>query len=89
MSFKLVHRESLGSCHLKYKIALILRGVWIQWNGNSGMVEWIFFSFILFACLCSNYYQEYIMLKQRSVQFPAYVVKAKYQNKNWSRVTPT
>ena len=54
-------------------------GVWIQWNGNSrivewwngGMVEWIFFSLILLACLRTNYCQEYIMLKQRSVQFSA------------------
>ena len=45
----------------------------VEW-WNSGTVEWwngFFFSLILFACLCTNYYQEYIMLKQRSVQFPA------------------
>ena len=38
-------------------------------------MEWIFFSLILFACLRTNYCQEYIMLKQRSVQFPAWVVE--------------
>ena len=44
----------------------------VEW-WNSGTVEWwngFFFSLILFACLCTNYCQEYIMLMQR-VQFPA------------------
>ena len=38
-----------------------------RWNGGMDL----FLSLILFACVCTNYYQEYIMLKQRSVQFPA------------------
>ena len=32
-----------------------------RWNGGMDF----FFSLILFACLCTNYCQEYITLKQR------------------------
>ena len=40
------------------------------WNGG-------FFSLTLFACLCTNYYQEYITLKQRSVQIPVENIEIK------------
>ena len=43
-------------------------------------MEWIFFSLILFACVCTNYYQEYITLKQRSTIHC--IGSRKYQNEN-------
>ena len=56
----------------------------VEW-WNSGMVEqWngFFFSLILFACVCTNYYQEYITLKQRSTIHC--IGSRKYQNEKGS-----
>ena len=44
-------------------------GIVERWNGGMDFFPTHFNC--LLVCVLANYYQEYIMLKQRSVQFPA------------------
>ena len=59
--------DSPCSLHISTRCRFYL-GVWIQWNGNSGIVErWngFFFSSILFACLsCLPLFQAILFFNQ-------------------------
>ena len=51
-------------------------GVWIQWNGNSGMVEWNFsHSFYLLICVPVSGVHNAKVEDLGVYQFPAWVVE--------------